>query len=262
MAHGFGGERVFRLDAFAERFARKEIAVLVFDYRGFGESTGEPRRLVDPQRHLEDWQAAVFFGKSLREIDSSRIALWGTSFSGGHVLVTASRMAGIRAVVAQVPFVDSLATTGTFKASFIFQALAHGLRDQLAALTLGKAHEVPVAGRPGEFALMNTPDAMDGIQKMVPAGIPWENRAPARIVLKLPFYRPIRSASKIRCPVLIVAAEKDTLIPIRAVVRTAARIPDCELVRRPVSHFDVYAGEEFERVAAIEADFLERRLRA
>lgn len=42
MARGLTGTRRDCLGAFAERFAAAGIAALVFDYRGFGDSTGEP----------------------------------------------------------------------------------------------------------------------------------------------------------------------------------------------------------------------------
>jgi len=106
MAHGFAAERSFGLPAFAERFAEKGLAVLLFDYRNFGDSEGEPRNLVSPKRHLEDWRAAIAHARSLEAVDGTRLGLWGTSFSGGHVLVSAARDKGVRAVVAQVPFVD------------------------------------------------------------------------------------------------------------------------------------------------------------
>ena len=38
LAHGFGGVKEARLDAYAERFAAAGYAALVFDYRHFGDS--------------------------------------------------------------------------------------------------------------------------------------------------------------------------------------------------------------------------------
>ena len=83
LAHGFAGTREARLDAYAERFAQAGMAALVFDYRNFGASGGEPRQLLDIGLQLEDWKAAVAFARSLEGIDPERVALWGTSFSGG-----------------------------------------------------------------------------------------------------------------------------------------------------------------------------------
>ena len=59
LAHGWTGVREQRLDAYAERFAGAGLAALVFDYRHFGASSGEPRQLLDVKRELADWQAAI-----------------------------------------------------------------------------------------------------------------------------------------------------------------------------------------------------------
>ena len=94
MGHGFGAERHFRLPAFAERLCAAGLAILLFDYRGFGDSEGAPRGLVAPGRHLADFAAAVRYAQGLKGVDGARAILWGTSFSGGHVLVTAARLPG------------------------------------------------------------------------------------------------------------------------------------------------------------------------
>src|SRR2546423_7564002 len=86
LAHGFSGVRDQRLDAYAERFAQAGLTALVFDYRYFGDSDGEPRQLLDIRRQLEDWRAAITHARALEGVDPARIAIWGTSFSGGHVM--------------------------------------------------------------------------------------------------------------------------------------------------------------------------------
>ena len=109
MAHGFSGVREQRLDAYAERFAAAGLAVLVFDYRHFGASQGEPRQLLSiapPAR--ADWRAAVAHARYLLEVDPKRVAVWGTSFSGGHVVAVAAADPAIAAVVSQAPFTDGL----------------------------------------------------------------------------------------------------------------------------------------------------------
>lgn len=91
MAHGFGAVRALRLYAYAERFAAAGYAVVVFDYRSFGESEGEPRQVLDIAMQHEDWRAALRFARSLEGIDHTRVVAWGTSFSGGHVITVAGR---------------------------------------------------------------------------------------------------------------------------------------------------------------------------
>ena len=99
MAHGFTATRGDRLPAYAERFAAAGLAVLLFDYRHFGDSTGAPRQLLDIGRQQADYRAAVAFARTLEGIDAQRIALFGTSFSGGHVVAVAAKDPSIAAVV-------------------------------------------------------------------------------------------------------------------------------------------------------------------
>src|SRR6185312_1427407 len=110
MGHGLGGIRRMRLDAFAERFQAAGYACLVFDYRHFGASGGEPRQLLDINRQLEDWAAAIGFARTLEGVDPERVVLWGTSFGGGHVIVAGARDERVAAVIAQCPFTDGPAS--------------------------------------------------------------------------------------------------------------------------------------------------------
>ena len=111
MAHGLGGNRQMRLEAYAQRFVAAGMAALVFDYRSFGDSEGEPRQVVDVKAQLEDWRAALAYARTeLEDIDRSRIAIWGTSFGGGHVLQIAGEDHAVAAVVAQCPFTDGIAS--------------------------------------------------------------------------------------------------------------------------------------------------------
>lgn len=256
MAHGFAGQKDFGLQPYAERFADNGMAVFVFDYRNFGSSEGEPRNLVNPWRHLNDWTAAISHVRHLGNVDVGRIALWGTSFSGGHVMVTAARQGGIKAIVAQVPFVDGMATTLQFPLMYQAEGLYHGLKD-LFCMVLGKApHMVPAVAEPGTFACMNTPDAMQGYYTLVPADSEMKNEVPARILLMISAYRPIMYARRISCPVLIMYAKNDSLIPAKAVERMGSRIPNAEVIGLPAGHFDVYTGELFKQVVGKQSEFL------
>jgi len=260
MAHGLGGERTFRLPAFAERFVEEGLAVFLFDYRNFGDSEGEPRNLINPRRHVQDWMAAIKHARTLPNINPLKIALWGTSFSGGHVLVAAAKDRTISAVVSQVPFVDGFSTLIMLKFGFILTGLSHGLRDLLRIITFRSPYYVPIVATPKEFALMNTPDALPGVMAILPKDAKWNNQAPARIMLTLPLYRPAAFAPRIACPVLMVSAIKDSLISQASVDKTASKIKDVKLERLDAGHFDVYIGDLFKRVVKLEADFLRRNL--
>ena len=260
MAHGITAQKDFGLQQYAEYFAGKGMAVFVFDYRNFGGSEGEPRNLVNPWRHLEDWKAAISHVRKLDNVDGNRLALWGTSFSGGHVMVIAAKERGIRAVVAQVPFVDGISTTMNLPVTYVIQGLIHGFRD-LFSMIRGKApHTVPAIAEPGTFAIMNSPDAIFWYDAFIPKDTAWKNEVPARIVLMISAYRPIMYASKISCPVLIMYAKNDLLIPWKSVERAGAKIQNAEVIGLPVGHFEVYTGELFKQMIQKQADFLKRHL--
>ena len=110
MAHGLSGTRDASLEPYAKRFADAGFYVVLFDYRYLGDSDGEPRQLVSIPRQLEDWKSAIGFARTLQGVDADRIALWGCSLSGGHVIVAAARDKRIAAVSAQCPMLDGHAS--------------------------------------------------------------------------------------------------------------------------------------------------------
>lgn len=261
MAHGLGAVRTMRLDAYAERFAAAGYACLVFDYRNFGDSDGAPRQLLDVKMQLADWAAAIGYARTLPRIDRDRIGLWGTSFGGGHVIATAARTPGLAAVVAQCPFTDGIASARKIPPLTLARISALAIRD-LASGPLGKPPVlVATAGRPGEVALMSTPDAYSGYLNLVPAGATVHNEVTARIGLQVPFYRPGRLAARIRCPILFCVCDTDSVAPPGPTLRFAAKAPRGEIKRYPEGHFDIYVGDAFERVVADQLTFLDRHLK-
>jgi dienelactone hydrolase len=261
MAHGFGGQRWLRLPAYAERFARQGMAVFVFDYRGFNDSEGEPRNHVNPSKHLQDWESAIAHVRTLDAVDSKKLALWGTSFSGGHVIVMAAKDPGISAVVSQVPFTDGIPTAMSYDFSFVMKSTYHGLWDLFDAAFTDHRHNVRIAGKPGEaFAMMSRPDSWDGVIKLLgipdPKAFEPHNFCPADIVFTLPLYRPIKYAPMVKCPVLVIAAEKDTLFPPDGPKKAAVLMKNATVISEPMGHFDPYVGELFEKLVKVQTDFL------
>lgn len=244
MAHGFGAARTWGLAPFAQRFARDGIAALVFDHRFHGASAGTPRRLIDPSAQLADWSAALSHARSMDRLDADRVALWGTSFSAGHALATAAGSSHVAAVVAQVPFVDGLATTAhTIRAQGLLQSLpllGRALADQTAAVARRDPVEVPIVSRPGEGGLLATPGAWEGYRALVPSDERFVNRTPARVVLRLAVYRPGRHARRIQAPVHLVLAGEDRLLPVDATRRVVETLEDPSVDRIPAGHFAVY----------------------
>jgi pimeloyl-ACP methyl ester carboxylesterase len=260
MAHGFSGTRELRLDAYAQRFCDAGLAALVFDYRHFGASAGQPRQLLDIRKQQDDFRAAVGYARALDWVDSERVALFGTSFSGGHVLAVAARDQRIAALVSQCPFTDGLASLPRMGSVNIAKATVAGLRDQLAALVGRPARYIPAVGAPGSFAVMTTPDAQPGFEALRPSDSRWENRVAARIALRVALYRPGRLAAQVGCPALFCVCDGDAVAPATATLKYARAAPQGEIKRYPVGHFDIYVGDAWERAVADQTEFLSRCL--
>jgi dienelactone hydrolase len=262
MAHGFSGTRDDALPAFAERFAAAGLAVVLFDYRHFGRSTGEPRQLLDIRRQHDDYRAALRFARGLRGVDRARIALWGTSFSGGHVLSLGAEDREIAAIVAQVPFTDGIPTLLTVPPRNALRGTLLGLADRAVAVVGAGPLTMPAVGPPGSFAVMTAPEAEPGFTGIVGAHSRWQNRVAARIMLHVATYRPGPKAGRIACPVLVCVGDRDATTPPGPAVAAAERAPRGELVRYPYGHFEGYTGAPFEAMVADQVRFLTRHLLA
>ena len=258
MAHGFGAVRKGRLDAYAERFAAAGHAVLVFDYRHFGDSGGEPRQLLDIGRQHDDWRAAVAFARSLAEVDPEQIVLWGTSLSGGHVMVVAAEDARLAGAISQAPFVDGMWALRAAGPANMARMTMPGLRDEAARLRGREAVTLPIVAPPGKLGAMTSPDADPGYRAMFEPGDPWVNEVAARVVLRIGLYRPARLAGQIACPWLVQVMDDDAVTPAKPSIAAAARAPWAQLLRYDGGHFDIYRGEAFERAVADQVAFLRR----
>jgi hypothetical protein len=254
MAHGLTAVRDQRLPAYAERFAAAGLAVLLFDYRHFGASGGEPRQLLDIGRQLEDWRAAIAHARTEYE----RVALLGSSFSGGHVLAVGTDP-GIAAIVSQCPMTDGLLATLKVPPRTAAKLTVAALQDQLGALAGRRPKLIPAAARPGELALMSSEDSLPGMTSLAGPDSMWRNAAAARVGLRIPLYRPGRHAKDIAAPLLVCICDNDTLVSVKAAAKVAERAPRGEARHYPIGHFDIYVGEWFERAVADQTEFLTSR---
>jgi uncharacterized protein len=89
-----------------EGFTRAGFALLVFDYRGFGESEGEPG-WIDPETQLQDITNAVTYAQTRSDLDGRRIGGYGMGGTGaGNAIIAAARDMRIRCVVCQTVIAD------------------------------------------------------------------------------------------------------------------------------------------------------------
>lgn len=104
MAHGFSAVKEMALDRYAEVFCGAGLAVLVYDHRNLGASDGEPRQEINPWAQARDYRHAIGWLSQRPEVDAERIGIWGSSYSGGEVIVVGACDERVKAVVANVPF--------------------------------------------------------------------------------------------------------------------------------------------------------------
>ncbi|MEO8411864.1 MAG: alpha/beta hydrolase, partial [Propionivibrio sp.] len=99
-ANALTGIKEINLPSYAERFAAAGYATLVFDYRYWGQSSGEPRYHIAPMEHHADIQNALTYLAQRQEVDATRIGGWGISMGGGHMIFLATWEPRFKAIVA------------------------------------------------------------------------------------------------------------------------------------------------------------------
>lgn len=263
MAHGMGGIKNMGLDAYAVRFQEAGLAVLVFDYRYNGESAGEPRQLIWIPSQLEDYAGAIDYVRSLKEIDPAKIALWGTSLSGGHVIVNAARDKRIACIAAQCPLLDGTETAEEHVKhvgiKYVLRMAGHGQRDIFRSWLKLSPHRVPIVGKAGTIALMANDEAWNTFLTMAPDN--YINEACARIAIRMDKYRPINQLDQVTCPVLLQVGDKDMAVPTKVVNKAQKLLGQHgEVIRYPIDHFDIYLGDNFERAVNDQVAFFSKHL--
>lgn len=267
MAAGGGVTKEPGTDPFAARFHAAGFTVLAFDYRCLGESGGGPRQTVRIKDQLDDWQAAISFAASLPETDPDRIAVWGFSLSGGHVLRVAARNPHLAAAVAQTANTDGPAASRSAsrhqRPLAALRLTARILLDAAGALLGRRPLLVPLAGDPGTVAMLTTPDGVQGDRALNPGnGYPeWRQEIAARSIPGIALYRPGRDTPRVRSPLLVLVCDQDRSVLAEPAVRAAGRAPRAEVVRLPGGHYAPFM-EQHEQAVEAELSFLRRHLLA
>ncbi|KAL2068750.1 hypothetical protein VTL71DRAFT_15088 [Oculimacula yallundae] len=165
LSHGFSALKEMDLDTFASYFTTHlPISCLVYDNRGFGSSDhapGHPRHEIIPSLQTSDISDAITYAQSLDQVDSQKIGIWGSSYSGGHVLWVGAVDRRVKAVLSQVPCVDGWSNFHRLiRPDFVpgmnemFQA------DRLARAAGKEAGTIPVVDAdPSKPSALPTPDS-------------------------------------------------------------------------------------------------------
>lgn len=216
--------------------------MLAFDYRHFGESGGPPRQVARIGEQHADLQAAIAFARTLPEVDATRLAIWGFSASGGHIFPVAARNPDLAAAIAQAPLADGpAAAPNAMRHQTPIPSLRFSGRavlDAVGGLFGRDPLLVALAGEPGTVTSLTTPDSLNGAEALNPDNRypQWQQEVAARSALRVGFYRPGRFASRVWCPLLVLAYDDDGAALPGPAVRAAQRAPRGELVRLPGGH--------------------------
>ena len=253
MSHGFSATRHMGLAAFAERFRAAGFAVLVFDYRCLGDSDGAERGRIIPQEQHDDLRAAIDFIQAQPGIDPARIGLWGTSYSGGHVLFVGALDARVKAIVAQVPALAVARSLIGFVGAEGFAAYLAAFAADLTGRNAGRpSARVPIVAPEGQPSVFPSPEARDWFATSAPgpeAG--WVNHTTLESLARMAEYTPAAFIDLAAKPLLILAAEHDGIIPVAQVHEVFARAQEPkELEVYPCGHFGLYPGRPFHEAAA------------
>jgi len=174
LGHGFGIRKESLINQ-SEYLTAAGFLTLAIDYRSFGESGGEPRGTLFPLNEVEDFRNAISYLQHRDDVDPSRIGIWGASFGGGVVIMTAAFDRRVKAVVAMAPIVSGRRWLDSAWGGALFEQL----RDLVEA-DRKRRYETGVGGRmrlagTGMPAVLPAPDergARQHLRSMAERGCP------------------------------------------------------------------------------------------
>ena len=264
MAHGFSAPKEALLQNFADRFASAGFVVTVFDYRYLGASEGEPRNQIFPGEQIEDYRNAITWTQMQKEVNPERIGVWGTSYSGAHVLHLAAFDRRVKAVVSQVMLVDGPANAARLNRADNLPLVAGFLaQDRAQRYTSGKVNYLPVVAPEGQPSALPTPESYDFFLKVVATSAPrWENRVTLESMEKFLEYNPAANIHRISpTPLLMVVAEEDRLTPTDLAIEAYQRAREPKkLVMFRGGHFNAYQEPGLNTTAPAAVDWFKQWL--
>lgn len=265
MAHGFSSPKEALLQNFADRFAAAGFVVVVFDYRFLGASEGEPRGQIFPTEQIEDYRNAITWAQAQKEVDPARIGVWGTSYSGAHVLHLGAFDRRVKAVVSQVMLVDGPANAARLNRADALPGVVGFLAgDRVQRYATDTINYLPVVGPEGSPSALPTPESNAFFTNVVAKNAPrWENRVTLESMEKFLEYNPGANIHRISpTPLLMVVADDDRLTPTDLAVQAYARaLEPKKLVMFRGGHFDAYQEPALNTTAGAAVEWFKQWLK-
>ncbi len=228
-----------------EALTKAGFAILVFDYRGFGDSDGASDLLL-PARQLEDLVNAVTYLASRPDVDAANIGVFGTGGTGGgNAIMLAATDERIRCAVSQVPVADGADWLRRMRREHEwYEFLDRLAADRIRRVETGKSEIV----HPREEIMVPTPERRSSnVKKDV------DSRVPTAVQLRsadaILEYRPIDVVAHVSpAALLVIAVEDDAVTPTDHAVALydRAMAPKKLIMQRDTTHYAAYAqhGDE------------------
>lgn len=269
MGHGTSATVYMVADKYAEALSQAGFGALLYDHRNLGRSEGEPRGELNPWIQCRGFRDAINFAETLDEVDRDRIALWGDSWAGAHVMVVAAIDPRVKAIIAQIPGCGSAVpsiepTAATFE---VIKAIFH--RGDIRGTPETTTGPMPVVS----FDQVGVPSLLKPIQAFRwfidyggRPGSHWINRA-TRVLPPTPVpYSAVLSAPFIKVPTLVMVAPDDEMENANPKVSKHAY----DLMSGPKQLYEIHGGhfgllyhpsERFDEATGVQISFLNQWLK-
>jgi cephalosporin-C deacetylase-like acetyl esterase len=240
------------------------IACLTFDYRGFGISDGEPRQEANPWKLVHDLRAAIDFAHTLSQIDSDRIALWGSCYGGGVTMVAAAVDRRVKAVVTQVPLVSGYGAMRSLTTPEVLDAICSSLDSDRVSVISGepRIRLTQTTLDPSVPALAYDQETYDWMTGEAAAATPhWVNQLTLQTVAMMLEFEPGEYLARLGGkPLLMIVADDDTICPADLAVAAYERVDGPkQLIHLEGDHYCVYQ-DQFDLVAKAARDWFIQHL--
>lgn len=267
MAHGFSAVKENYLDKYGEVFSAAGLGTLVFDNRCFGASDGEPRQHIDPWRQIADYRDAITYASTRPEVEGTRIGIWGSSYSGGHVLVVAAIDRRVKCVVSQVPLISGHRNARRLiRADMIAAVQGMFVEDRKARFAGKPPGMIPVVSNdPNAPCALPTPDSYEWFTETAKLrASTWRNEVTLQSVELFTEYEPGAYIEYISpTPLLMVVGTGDHLtVADEAIAAYGRALEPKKLALLRGGHFDAYVKDFAAASSAARDWFVENLLGA